>query len=165
MTELLREAPLGQVIRWVTGNRVLQYPEELPGFELPATYNALLNSSEKTETRPDIAGHRQQSHASALTRQSSISDDPSDENERSDLEKVDTEKLPERDPSLHLARTKSRLETTPYTEERLELEAELAIERTQTKPIVPIKTADGVILVDWYTTDDSKLLPLPPKPL
>ncbi|CAG8983130.1 hypothetical protein HYALB_00004573 [Hymenoscyphus albidus] len=149
MTDLLREAPLGQVIRWVTGNRFLQYPEELPDFELPATYNALLNSS--SQKRPEIKGHRQQSHASARTRQSSISDEPSD------LEKVDTEKLPETaegDASLQLARTKSRLETTPYTEERLEIEAELAIERTKSRPIVPVKTADGVILVDWYTTDD-----------
>ncbi|CAG8958813.1 hypothetical protein HYFRA_00011764 [Hymenoscyphus fraxineus] len=149
MTDLLREAPLGQVIRWVTGNRFLQYPEELPDFELPATYNALLNSS--SQKRSEIEGHRQQSHVSAHTQQSSISDEPSD------LEKVDTEKLPERaegDASLQLARTKSRLETTPYTEERLEIEAELAIERTKSRPIVPVKTADGVILVDWYTTDD-----------
>ena len=57
--------------------------------------------------------------------------------------------------ALNLSRTKSRLETSPYTDERLQVEAELAIERTQTKPIVPQKTSDGNILVEWYTTDDA----------
>lgn len=140
---MLREAPLGQMIRWVTGNRVLQYPEELPGFELPSTYNSLLNSSgekhaiQRESTRP----------SRAPTRQSSISVE-------GDEKKEEQGPYDEGQGELSLTRTKSRLETTPFTEDRLELEAELAIERTQTKPIVPVKTADGVVLVDWYTTDD-----------
>ena len=31
---LIRDAPLGQLLRWVTGNRVLLYPEEDPSFAL-----------------------------------------------------------------------------------------------------------------------------------
>jgi MFS transporter, DHA1 family, multidrug resistance protein len=38
--------------------------------------------------------------------------------------------------------------------ERFELELQLAVERTKTIPIVPKKTSDGVVLVDWYTSDD-----------
>lgn len=152
MSDLLREAPLGQAIRWITRNKVLQYPEEKPGFELPAEYNALLNSS------PDEKSHHASRTASAATRErtrpSSRSSSPSDLT--TDLEKAKTEPTPhDQDPAtLQLTRTKSRLETTPYTEERLEIEAELALERTQTKPIAPTKTSDGTILVDWYTTDD-----------
>lgn len=150
MADLIREAPLGQIIRWVTKNRLLPYPEELPGFELPATYNAVLNSSAKGPPRAE----RNPSSLSGLTSSTSQL------SRNLDLEKVETQK---EDPNpydetsqefLHLNRTRSRLETTPYTEDRLEVEAELAIERTQTKPIVPQKTADGTILVEWYTTDD-----------
>lgn len=148
MADIIRDAPLGQILRFITGNRVLLYPEERPDFELPASYNALLNSTEKTVIRP------------ATSRKSSDSTIPS----RSDLEtgerNVELEKKDTAaDPSPYndaatLSRTKSRLDTVPYTNERLEVEAELAIERTQTRPVVPIKTADGNILVDWYTTDD-----------
>ena len=140
---------MGQLIRWVTGNRLLQYPEELPGFELPATYNALLNSSGKS---PEAL----RAVTREPTRQSSVSSSEG-ATPASDLEKIKTEEPNPYDKdveSLRLSKTKSRLETTPYTNERLEIEAELAIERTQTKPIVPQKTSDGNILVEWYTTDD-----------
>ena len=30
----------------------------------------------------------------------------------------------------------------------------LDLERTRSLPIVPVKTSDGVVLVDWWTTDD-----------
>jgi DHA1 family multidrug resistance protein-like MFS transporter len=149
MEALIREAPLGQLIRWVTRNRVLQYPEELPGFELPETYNAILKSSGKSpEALRPVTSRR--------TRQSSVSSSEG-VTPASDLEKRKTEEPNPYDKdveSLQLSRTKSRLETTPYTEARLEIEAELALERTQTKPIVPHKTSDGNILVEWYTTDD-----------
>ena len=38
MFDLLRDAPLGQIIRYATGNRVLLYPEERSDFELPKSY-------------------------------------------------------------------------------------------------------------------------------
>ncbi|KUJ17062.1 multidrug transporter [Mollisia scopiformis] len=162
MADILREAPLGQIIRWATNNRVLKYPEEMDDFELPATYNAVLNStsSEKKHTFP-IAS-RTQSAATApasrvRTRQSSQSSISETNDNSEDLEKQETVEPNPYDKDveqLELSRTKSRLETTPYTEERLEVEAVLALERTQTKPIVPMKTADGNVLVEWYTTDD-----------
>ncbi|RDW79686.1 multidrug transporter [Coleophoma cylindrospora] len=148
MADLIREAPLGQIIRWVTGNRMLKYPEEEPSFELPATYNAILNSSPESEKRAPIP-ERGQSDFSGRTNSS----------HNVDLEKADTQ--PDTDPyarrsdePLRLTETRSRLSTVPYTNERLHLEEELAIERTQTRPIVPQKTSDGNILVEWYTTDD-----------
>jgi MFS transporter, DHA1 family, multidrug resistance protein len=180
MSNLLRDAPLGQVIRWATSNRVLKYPEEMPDFELQAIYNALLNSS--GEKHPEI--HRKPTAPHTVTRertrQSIQSSDPGDDltpdlekaetqhtphdqdpttpsdDLTPDLEKAETQHTPhDQDPTtLQLTRTKSRLDTVPYTEERLEVEAELKLERTQTKPIVPAKTSDGTVLVDWYTTDD-----------
>ena len=50
--------------------------------------------------------------------------------------------------------TLSRTETRPYTQERFEVEQQLETERSKSIVIVPTKTSDGTILVDWYTTDD-----------
>ena len=38
MFDLIRSAPLGQLIRVVTRNRLLQYPEEALGFQCPLCY-------------------------------------------------------------------------------------------------------------------------------
>lgn len=38
-SDMFRDAPLGQLIRYVTRNRVLLYPEEKPDFECPSSYN------------------------------------------------------------------------------------------------------------------------------
>lgn len=44
MLDIIREAPLGQVIRFISRNKFLRYPEQNPDFELPAQYVALLKS-------------------------------------------------------------------------------------------------------------------------
>lgn len=135
MSDLVREAPVGQIIRWVTGNKVLQYPEERPDFQLPTSYTRALNN-EKPLERPSSSGS---SHRSAT------------------LERVTTKTSHDGGEDLEaasLSRTKSRAETAPFSEERLEVEERLSLERTKSLPIVPTKTADGSILVDWYMTDD-----------
>ena len=148
MSDLIREAPLGQLVRFLTGNRMFQYPEEKPDFQLPETYNTALNSNEH-----DVPGEKTEART-PTTRQSS------EEAKDADLEdlrkQVTTKSIREGDLAARasLQRSKTREETQPYTEERLEVEAELALERTKTTPIAPTKTADGNILVDWYTTDD-----------
>ena len=145
MSDLLRDAPLGQLLRIITRNRILKYPEELPGFQLPETYNTAINEflSEK-QPRP-----RSGSESAAASVKA--------ENDMPQLKHhVTTRSVGSGDleASVALTRTKTRESTKPYTEERLEIEQELAIERTKTLPIVPQKTSDGNILVDWYTTDD-----------
>ncbi|CAG8952931.1 hypothetical protein HYFRA_00007646 [Hymenoscyphus fraxineus] len=50
MTDLVRQAPLGQAIRWITGNLLLQYPEERPGFELPTQYLTKINSEKRRQS-------------------------------------------------------------------------------------------------------------------
>lgn len=166
---------MGQLIRWVTRNKLLPYPEELPDFELPATYNAMLNTTSSKTPIPKRTSLEEKSRPKPPRRSTARSSSSSTSSETetptpgaasdleqvtSDLEKAKTE-AEEPNPyqkdteTLSLSRTKSRLETMPWTEDRLEVEAELALERTQTKPIVPAKTSDGNILVDWYTTDDA----------
>lgn len=132
MADLIREAPLGQALRWISRNKILQYPEEKEGFELPIQYTLQLNSEKSARTIKSVA--RTPTATSDLDAISSSTD--------SDLE------------GLGVTRTKSRAETMPYSNERFEVEQQLALERTQTIPIAPKKTTDGIVLVDWYTTDD-----------
>jgi DHA1 family multidrug resistance protein-like MFS transporter len=39
LLEIIRDAPLGQIVRFVTNNAVLQYPEERSDFKLPALWS------------------------------------------------------------------------------------------------------------------------------
>lgn len=48
----------------------------------------------------------------------------------------------------------SRSSTRPYTRERHDAEQGLEIAKTRSTAMAPTKTADGTILVDWYSTDD-----------
>ena len=138
MTDLIREAPLGQLIRLITRNKVLQYPEEKPDFELPSTYRDVI------EGKNSSPGSRSGSLATPPETEKEIEKQLSlpDRNATTDLE------------AATLTRTKSRTATAPFSDERFEVENELALERTKTTPIAPQKTSDGNILVDWYTTDD-----------
>jgi DHA1 family multidrug resistance protein-like MFS transporter len=126
MLELIREAPLGQLLRWISNGRLFPYPEELADFVLPQLYINELGIVKLTERQSDGAGT-----ISATT--SSSADNLA---------------------NLEASRIKSREETLPYSSERFEVEQQLDLERSKSIPIAPRKTSDGIILVDWYTTDD-----------
>ncbi|KAJ5984978.1 multidrug transporter [Penicillium canescens] len=134
--------------------RVLPYFEELLGFELPATSNAVLNlpeNGQEAATTTATTNERRRS-LNGARRDSAIglpgTFEPGEDLDQQDLRYHNPE-------DMYLSRTKSRLETAPFSEERLEIEADLALQRTQTKPIIPRKSSDGSILMDWYTTDDA----------
>ena len=161
MSSYLQEAPLGQIIRWATGNKVFRYPEEEPGFKIP--WEGLEESEKEAINDAPASKPRRDSSASENTPHDSPGAD----------EKADPIIQPDRDTERGLstiptqassaarrvftnatARTKSREQTTQYTSERFEIEQQEALERRQTSIIAPQKTADGITLVDWYTTDD-----------
>ncbi|KAL7921906.1 MFS general substrate transporter [Trichoderma austrokoningii] len=132
MLDIIREAPLGQAIRFVSRNKLLQYPEEKPDFKLPDLYVGQLEIHEKR----CADGHASFSPApgeGSMARNTSVSQI------RSDLRTVTTAR------SVH---------TIPYSTERVRVEKELELECTKSLPIAPQKTSDGTVLVDWYTTDD-----------
>ncbi|KAL9007487.1 MAG: hypothetical protein Q9173_007257 [Seirophora scorigena] len=141
MADIIRDAPIGQIIRFLTKNRVLQYPEEKPDFQLPDAYNTALSSRA----------------APPITEKAS---NPSDEDHRPRLleRKKTTETVTsvnsQGDPELALTHTKSRENTQQWTEDRLDVERELPLERTKSIPLAPTLTADGEVLVDYYTSDD-----------
>lgn len=153
MSDLIREAPLGQFLRWVTRDRILKYPEELEGFELPESYITALNSGTIEHKHYEPESRKASTPGTSSPTGSDLEKAPSD------LEKAPTvghtaDPGPDGETVERLARTLSRQETINFTPERLEVDLRDAVERTISRPIVPAKTMDGNILVDWYMTDD-----------
>lgn len=58
MTSLLRESAVGQALNWASSGRILSYPEQRPGYIVPARYvkgntsspNATLDNFPRTNT-------------------------------------------------------------------------------------------------------------------
>ncbi|KAI1134505.1 major facilitator superfamily transporter [Hypoxylon sp. FL0543] len=147
MSYIIRDAPVGQFIRFITGNRVLQYPEEKPDFELPDAWAQTLKTDSTGSTLSEDRSDPLSSGSSTCSSSLSCTKD-----EESQVEKADSI-----DPAPYhgsISRTKSRTETLPNTEERYEIDQRHELEKTKSIPIVPRKTKDGAILVDWYYTDD-----------
>ncbi|KAH8821786.1 multidrug transporter [Xylogone sp. PMI_703] len=145
MLDTVREAPFGQLVRYITGNRYFRYPEETPGFKIPEGYrNERSNTSPEPEE--DVGQEKQED---ASQRSDPQTGSPTSESSE-DLERQVTRTISNERHVLSLQRTR----TLPYTNERLQVERSLEAERTLSRPIAPIKTTDGLILVDWYTTDD-----------
>ncbi|KFY46609.1 hypothetical protein V495_02359 [Pseudogymnoascus sp. VKM F-4514 (FW-929)] len=136
MSDLLREAPLGQLLRYVTKNRLFPYPEELPGFEIPETYKAALKPEEKPIEQPRS---QRQLNREAGSQSSETQVTP-------DLQPCDQD--------IEHQSTLSGQTTQQLTHERLDADIQVTIERVASEPIYPVKTADGVVLVDWYSEDD-----------
>ncbi|KAJ2974818.1 hypothetical protein NQ176_g5856 [Zarea fungicola] len=129
MADIFRDSAVGQIIRYVTKNRYLQYPEEKSGFELPQAYADILKGSgtviEKIPT----------------SRSSTSLDDDStvaDGDETTAVQHVQSH----------------RDGINNITEGALEADEIHRLEKTQSIPIAPRRTKDGAILVDWYFTDD-----------
>ena len=148
---MLRESTLGQIIRLVTGGKYLQYPEEKPDFKLPETWVQVLNehnSSEQTFVQQGLF----ENEGTPLPSSVSATDDDEKKEGNQDAEPyINAE---ESESGLHLHRSKSREETVPYTQDRMEVDEAHELEKTKSVPIVPRKTKDGAILVDWYYSDD-----------
>lgn len=139
--EIIREAPLGQVIRWITRNKMLQYPEERDDFALPLQYQRLLKHQEKATLRESAASNSTSQSTEAIQ----VGEVP-----QTSLLTRGTGDLE----SLELARTVMTARTAPYGNERLQAEHILEVQRTKSIPLIPQRTRDGIILIDWYTSDD-----------
>ncbi|KAK3676347.1 hypothetical protein LTR78_003621 [Recurvomyces mirabilis] len=169
MTDLIRDAPMGQLIRYITRNKVLLYPEERPDFEAPSSYT---NPDHLTQTKGEplstipsslAAGDDEKKHLEPTEPASPQS--PSTSLDRRTLERIETSRT---EVDLEKALTNQRTNTLSLVPTRTALshahtQAELAavitasahLAKEPSQPIVPQRTADGTILVDWYTTDDA----------
>ena len=81
-----------------------------------------------------------------------VSSDDDLQEEQPDIAPATT--LPDR-PSAESQQGLSRSSSRAYTVDRFEAEAQVEAVRTLSIAIAPTKTADGTILVNWYTSDDA----------
>lgn len=158
MTDILRESPFGQTVRWLTRTKYLQYPEEVPGFTPPWESNArreksISSGSEKPEDH-DIPDHEFKEETTLESPVEEAEPQEAIESFIPAMERRTTEPDLEEMPENYATRTKTRESTIPYSEDRFEVEQRLAQERSTGAIIIPTKTDEGVMLVDWYTTDD-----------
>jgi DHA1 family multidrug resistance protein-like MFS transporter len=157
MADLIRDAPLGQLIRFVTRNKYLQYPEEKPGFKLPESWDAVLNNPDVIIDETPGANNNALLTGTALASSASstvaATEDPKakgeTEKETEDVERGDA--VP-----VRLHRSRSPQETQAYTIDRLEADEEHDVEKVKSIPVVPKRTKDGHVLVDWYYSDDNE---------
>lgn len=164
MSDLIRDSPFGQLVRYITHNQLLRYPEELPDFALPTCYCE--SDSNNSQIGPETA---------SLAAPSPLND------EKFDLEKGDDGENDRNNDftRLHLARTltdtsRSNASRTITKKSSLApVSSRVALERAATRgeleqafsdsvnaahdasiPIEAEKLDDGTILVDFYSTDD-----------
>jgi DHA1 family multidrug resistance protein-like MFS transporter len=164
MSALIRDAPIGQIVRWVTKNKILQYPEEKPDFSLPSTHAIFRDEAhplplvepERPHTGETVTAP-EPGTALELEPKRTHESSGDDDDDTIDLEKMKTAG------TMRTSRTGlSRLGTrTAFSQShtRADLEQKFSaatLERGPTLPIAPEKLDDGTILVDWYTTDDEE---------
>ena len=164
MTDLLRDSPFGQLVRFATRNRVFLYPEEKPGFQAPSSYDAQAGKESSSE-------HPHHPH-DALAAPNPASNSPfptgrlphdlekiptaplnpekaeSARSSRSSRTGVDPEKPHDTNPDSHVLRTVSpSMAQQPLSHDGGEPSQQLS--RTKSLAIVPTRTRDGRILADW----------------
>ncbi len=98
MTDIIREAPLGQLIRWLTGNKYLKYPEEEADFKCQKCYSKAegvdsLSSTEENKANLDLNEAAYWNQAGDSTaREQSRSSTGEDADHRKDLLDLQTQK-------------------------------------------------------------------------
>ena len=149
MADLIRESPIGQVIRFVTRNKYLRYPEEIAGFQIPWEGVVSASVEEKLADLSNGFNHERDEKDGERDVEKDL--------EAEELARKTTARGSLGTPLSATAtvnRTMSREQTLPYSTERFQTELQEEAERQQSAIIVPQKTSDGITLVDWYTTDE-----------
>ncbi|KAL1608104.1 hypothetical protein SLS60_003043 [Paraconiothyrium brasiliense] len=161
MQALIRDAPFGQMIRWINP-RLLPYPEERDDFELPPAYVQMqhgkkhaLPASVRTLSEPISEEGLPTEEVCPETEKSTEEKESSEDESVSDLEKIQTARTAYTTRS-QISRVGTR-EALSKSNTRADLEQQFSlatVERGPSRPIEPEVRDDGTILVDWYTTDD-----------
>ena len=154
----IQDAPLGQFINWISKGKYFGFPEDDPSFKIPWEQATVTEKEKEIEAGQDANSSQETSND---TTPQVVSREPSNSYvRREDIEARPLSTIPTSHSSARgdfgvvTTRTRTREETVQYSRERFEVEQEEAIERQQSSIIAPQRTADGIILVDWYTTDD-----------
>lgn len=132
MRDTIRDSAFGQLARIVTRGRYFNYVEENPRFQFPC--ESFTSSSSEDGTPAEAVGD---ASASIIVNSTA----PKEERNGSVVA------------GLEKAETTNGTDLN-YHDRILSRDMQLALQRSTSQSIKPEKTADGKILVDWYTTDD-----------
>lgn len=156
MMDIIRDSSLGQLLRFITGNRILKYREENSDFNCPGCY--VNNKSDQTEKALSIS---RGSHISAILVDEQRESQPPVSNLEVEEPLPDSESTSEKEGSddIDIERRGSATGAT-FGLWKIPTQAEIQrtysqhgqAERAVSRPIVPVKTSDGTVLVDWWTT-------------
>lgn len=151
--DLFRDAPIGQFIRLVTRNKYLLYPEERDDFTCPSCYEPGSKSFDSTATTPPLSSPAatEKDVENPLSHQNTLMNAPTrpDVNYAASIKAERT--LSKTVTQSDLARATSRADLEKAYTEAARQET---MAKQPSRPIIPQRTNDGKILVDWYTTDD-----------
>lgn len=152
MAALLRDTTFGVLIRWATKRKYLKYPEEQPSFHCQNVY---LNGGQVDATAPPGIGavnypgedvdNDRQSHSVVPP---SV-DSGSRSSEESEFDGESISKIVSR-PQMSRVGSLASLQQA-YTAATLQANV-----RSQHSRIHPKELENGIILVDWYSTDDEE---------
>lgn len=145
MKELIRDTVLGFVVRIVTRNKALQFDEDRESFQIPDSY---LNPSALRQKHPP-----EPPTVVATTAIDEVLDDVADDPKEVLAGSEDEIDIEELEP---VVRVDTRVDLEKITSQA-DLEkafSNATLGRQPITPIAPTLTSDGIILVDWYTTDD-----------
>ncbi|OOF98667.1 hypothetical protein ASPCADRAFT_162317 [Aspergillus carbonarius ITEM 5010] len=144
MEGLIRSSTAGQLLRWITRNKVLPYPEEQPDFQCPHCYADGAAS-------PTLFTHEADSEQTPKF-ESDVDADDEGEATIENASRTETVEELSRVPSMaDVEKVRSQSDMARLYSAATQTEA---LQTAPSRPIAPTKTADGTILVDWYTTHD-----------
>jgi MFS transporter, DHA1 family, multidrug resistance protein len=150
----MRDAALGQIIRWATKGRLLKYPEEEPNFQLPLGY-IYVDKSPACNVPSTTAGTNR---SNSPAQESAVEDGQPDLEYDNDLRTVETAKDQEAERHLSKITSSAQISRIPT---RVDLERaysnatlQESVKQQASRPITPTHANDGTILVDWYSTTD-----------
>jgi len=174
VADIIRDSALGQTVRYFTHNKVFTYQEEQPGFVCPSCYkssNTTSDSSSIISLPAPVHLPKDIEHDAVSTTTMTPDVISDDEEDHTTLNRAttDTENAGEvavpvsstvattRFEPLEQSTTQPRLPETLYRAQTVgDLEAQLqkALTPIESRPVQPVKTESGTVLVTWYATDD-----------
>lgn len=149
MRDIIRDSALGQAARLVLGHELFPYPEEQEDFQLPASYGEGDHERKSFEATPTSPARPSNQEEADLEKADKDDTRRPPNREGADLENAnkDAARLPPQEHYLH---------PTPSHEQHLSRHTTGATtNRTKSHDIEPVRTKDGIVLVDWYTDDDA----------
>lgn len=149
MADIIREAPLGQLIRWLTGNKYLKYPEEEADFQCPRCYSHTeridsLSTIEEDKADLDLSDAAYGREAQdAVAREQKASALAEDADERPDLHALQTQKTNVTVRSNVTEHDIEKMNTqTTHVPIRSSIGAQPALTRTKTREMTRVYTRE-----------------------